>query len=159
MDDSEEKGTTFKLKFPANRDFIVGDIDNIEQRTCLYIGQCVEILCFAINNDASATEATLQKWSKHICSLQAFSTASGYLGEGVDIRDSEGATEKIGQGCVNHERSCRPFTAGISEEIKVGYWSRIKLFELEHCNFYWQGIMWDELLLLCGVELTWVYMI
>ena len=122
MEESGKSLTSFKLKFPANRDFIVGDIENIEQRSCLYIGQCVEILCFAINNEVNANEVALQKWSKHICSLQAFSTASGYLGEGIDVRDTENVRENIGQSHVNHERLCRPFTAGISDDMKVGQW-------------------------------------
>ena len=120
MEESGESVTSFKLKFPANRDFIVGDIENIEQRSCLYIGQCVEILCFAVNNDVNANEVALQKWSKHICSLQAFSTASGYLGEDIDVRDTENVRENIEQSHVNHERSCRPFTGGISDDMKVG---------------------------------------
>ena len=61
MEESGKNVTSFKLKFPANRDFIVGNIENIEQRPCLFIGQCVEILCFAKNNDLNATEAALQK--------------------------------------------------------------------------------------------------
>ena len=119
MEESGTNVTSFKLKFPANRDFIVGNIEDIEQRPCLYIGQCVEILCFAENSDLNATEATLQKWTKHISSLQAFSTASAYLGEDVDIRDTENARENVVQGHINHERSCRPFTSGMSDEIKV----------------------------------------
>ena len=119
MEESGKNVISFKLKFPANRDFIVSSIEDIEQRPCLYIGQCVEILCFAKNDDLNATEATLQKWSKHVSSLQAFCTASAFLGEDVDIRNTENVEENVTQSRINHERSCRPFTAGMSDEIKV----------------------------------------
>ena len=94
MEESGESVTSFKLKFPANRDFIVGDIENIEQRSCLYIGQCVEILCFAINNDVHANEVTLQKWCKHICSLSIYLSSINHESSILTMR-RDGQKRKI----------------------------------------------------------------
>lgn len=123
MGENKDSVTNFKLKFPATRDFILGDVDTIEQRQCLYIGECVEVLCFAKCNDVNTlkNETSLQKWSKQICSLQAFTTASAYLGEGIDIRTAENELDATvtPQNHMSNERNCRPFSAGMSEEVKV----------------------------------------
>ena len=117
---TEDEVTKFKLKFPANRNFIIDDSENIEQRQCLYIGECVEVLCFAKYNGGNASEAVLQRWSKNICSLQAFTTASAHVGDGVEItNDADVRNSRSSQGGANHERPCRPFTVGMSNEMKV----------------------------------------